>query len=138
MKGNENAQQKSALGGRHPDAGYNATLNQMYDTVLASIDHQAIKDQGKKSIFRHIDDDAERKSDNSSISTASSDGISGHLGETFETIQVQERETPTSFLGGVVRGSTVNLKRGIVVRLRKSWKTIRGCKPIDVFLHEAR
>jgi hypothetical protein len=110
----------------------------MYDTALACIDHQLIKHQPKKSLFNSTSDDAEPKADESSLSTASSDGTHGH-DETYGSLQTEKHDSATSFLGGVIRESTVNLKKGAVGCLQKSWRAIRGVKPaIEIFLDEAR
>lgn len=133
----------STLNADHHDAEYNETLSQIYDTVLASLDHRS-KQQRKKALFRRSESDEGRfedggpKSDNSSTSTASSDGTPGHHYETFEAMKTQDEEPPALLLGGVMKGSATNLKKGIVVRLQRSWRALRGCKPIEVFLHEAR
>jgi hypothetical protein len=107
----------------------------MYDTALASIHLETINNQRKKSMYRF---DAEPKNDESSTSTAST---AGH-DEMYERFQAQGGDAPTihtSFLAGVIRESTVNIRKGVSVRLQKSWKTIRSAnKPIEVFLHEAR
>lgn len=139
MKDDDARQRKqSTLDGDHPNAEYNETLNQMYDSVLASIDHDTSKCHRKKSLLRR-DDDHDPKGDNFSTSTASSDGTPGHQYEPpVGTFEMHEKESSTSFLGGVVRGSTANLKKRVVSRFLKSWKAVKGCKPIEVFLHEAR
>ena len=139
------SRQRSTLNGDHHDPEYNETLSQIYDTVLASLDNRTIKHQRKTPLlFRRNEldestfDVGEPKSDNLSTSTAESDGTSGHQYESFETMKTQDAEPPTSFLGGTVKGSTANLKKGIAVRLQKSWRALRGYKPGEIFLCEAR
>lgn len=131
---------KSSYESGQEDSKYTDTLNQMYDTALASIHRETMKQHRKKSVFGRTADDAEPKNDDvSSTSTASSDCTGGH-DEAYESFQSRDGDTHTrtSFLAGVIRESTVNLKKGVSVQLQKSWKAIRGVKPIEVFLHEAR
>jgi len=145
VKMKDDDSQRSTLTGDHDDAEYNETLNQMYDMVLASLDHRTIKAHRKKSLFRRTEqpedvrfEGGEPKSDNSSTSTASSDGTHGHHYETQEAMKAQDEEPPTSFLGSTVKGSAINLKKAVVIRLQRGWRAFRGSKPIEVFLHEAR
>lgn len=131
------ARQRSTLNGDHHDAEYNETLSQVYDTVLASLDHQ--KSKSRPWVYGEglLGDNAEPKNDNSSMSTASSDGTPGDEYETFEMLQ-SRRDEPTSFLGGTVKTSTMTIKKGIAVRLQRGWRALRGCEPIEVFLENAR
>lgn len=136
---NSSSHKRSTLNGDHHDTEYNETLSQMYNTVLTSLDHRAVKANRKNSIFRRMEpDDVEPKSDNSSTSTASSDGSPRHHYEAFEAVKTSDqKDTPASFLGGAIKGYASELKRGVVVRLQR-WKSVRGCKSTEVFLHEAR
>lgn len=136
MKENDkHAHKQNSCDRGQEDSTYPNTLNQMYDTALASLHPETINKQRKKSMYRF---DAEPKNDESSTSTAST---AGH-DEMYERFQAQGGDAPTihtSFIVGVIRESTVNIKKGVSVRLQKSWKTIRSAnKPIEVFLHEAR
>ena len=83
---------KSSYESGQEDSKYTDTLNQMYDTALASIHRETMKQHRKKSVFGRTADDAEPKNDESSTSTASSDCTAGH-DEAYESFQSRDGDT---------------------------------------------